>query len=271
MRSVARIRAHYEIEKELANRLRNSSRAERTTLYPLVHDELYRLVPDHPLLLPRSEGDSNRYLRTQFRFVKRFINSGVTFLEIGPGDCSLAAKVARLAKQVVAVDVSRAIPKSVENLSNFRLVISDGCSIPVPPGSIDIAYSNQLMEHLHPDDAAEQVHNIYKALAPGGVYLCVTPNRLTGPHDVSMSFDTEATGLHLKEYTITELSTLFEKEGFSRVHAYVGARGRYLTLPVGALVLVERMLWSLPQSIRRRIALTLPFRMILNIRLRATK
>jgi predicted SAM-dependent methyltransferase len=35
--------------------------------------------------------------------------------------------------------------------------------------SVDLAYSNQLMEHLHPDDASEQLANVYRALKPGGV------------------------------------------------------------------------------------------------------
>ena len=62
------------------------------------------------------------------------------------------------------------------------------------------------MEHLHPDDALEQLQNIYSALVPGGIYLCITPNRLSGPQDVSRDFDMVATGFHLKEYTISELS-----------------------------------------------------------------
>jgi len=59
--------------------------------------------------------------------------------------------------------------------ANFTLIISDGCSIPAQRNSVDVAYSNQLMEHLHPDDALEQVHNVLDVLKPGGVYICITP------------------------------------------------------------------------------------------------
>jgi hypothetical protein len=31
------------------------------------------------------------------------------------------------------------------------------------------------MEHLHPEDAFEQLRNIIRALAPGGRYVCITP------------------------------------------------------------------------------------------------
>jgi SAM-dependent methyltransferase len=52
------------------------------------------------------------------------------------------------------------------------------------------------MEHLHPDDASEQLANVYRALKPGGVYCCVTPNRISGLHDIPVYFDTVSQGLH---------------------------------------------------------------------------
>lgn len=44
------IREYYEIEKELANRLRYASKQERRYLYSSLYDELYRRVPLHPQL-----------------------------------------------------------------------------------------------------------------------------------------------------------------------------------------------------------------------------
>ena len=117
----------------------------------------------------------------------------------------MSLEMARLVKQVYAIDVSKEMTKGLVFPANFHLILSDGIGIPVPANSIDVAYSNNLVEHLHPDDAVEQLRNIHQALAPGGVYICVTPNRLKGPHDVSKYFDTVATGFHLKEYTVSEL------------------------------------------------------------------
>ena len=98
-----------------------------------------------------------------------------------------------------ALDVSDEIATRITLPANCKLVLSDGLTVAVPEGSIDVAYSNQLMEHLHPDDAVEQLHNVYRALKPGGAYICITPNALWGPHDVSRRFDREPTGFHLKE------------------------------------------------------------------------
>lgn len=47
-RSPERLRAHYEIERELAARLRRSTREQRLQLYGQVYDELFERVSDHP-------------------------------------------------------------------------------------------------------------------------------------------------------------------------------------------------------------------------------
>jgi SAM-dependent methyltransferase len=125
---------------------------------------------------------------------------------------------------VYALDVSAEITRTDTLPANFSLILSDGTTIDVPPDSITVAYSNQLMEHLHPDDALEQLSNIYRALAPGGIYICVTPNRLTGPHDISRHFDPVATCLHLKEYTNTELMALLRRVGFRKADQYCRRR-----------------------------------------------
>jgi hypothetical protein len=49
-RTAEQIREHYEIEKQLASRLRMAGKAERRTLYAALYDELYRRVPHHPQL-----------------------------------------------------------------------------------------------------------------------------------------------------------------------------------------------------------------------------
>ena len=80
--------------------------------------------------------------------------------------------------------------------------------------TIDMAYSNQLVEHLHPDDIFDQTKNILNILKNKGRYVCITPNKLSGPHDISKYFDDVATGFHLKEYTTRELIRLQKKSDF---------------------------------------------------------
>ena len=262
-RTPEQLREHYEIEKELASRLRDAPKAERRLLYSSLYDELFRRVPLHPQLTQkRSPEESTVAVERQMRFLRRFLTDDCVFMELGPGDCAVSFEAARFAKRVYAIDVCDEISKAETTPDNFSLILSDGCSIPVPPASVDVAFSNQLMEHLHPDDALEQLREVFDALAPGGCYICVTPNKLTGPHDISTYFDEVATGFHLREYTISELTALFRTVGFSKVRLHAGARGVYPRFPAAPLTLCERMLSALPFKVRYPIAHSLPFRLL---------
>lgn len=271
-RSPEQIRQHYLIEKELAARLRTATREERRHLYAEVYDELFGRVPDHPqLALKLDEELRCRTVAHRLALLNNYLKPNSTYLELGPGDCSLAIEIAKQVRKVYAVDVSREITKDIELPDNMELVISDGSSIPVPDNSIDLAYSDQLMEHLHTDDAAEQLQNIYQALAPGGTYVCITPNRLSGPHDVSRTFDDVATGFHLKEYSVTELSQMFSAAGFRELKVLVGARGFHLKTPIPVIKTVESILASAPRPLGRTLARGLPLRLVLGIKVIARK
>lgn len=262
------IRAHYEIERELAGKLRKASREERMHLYSSLYDELFQRVPFHPQLKRKKTIEENASLaERQFYSLKRLIKKNAVFLEVGPGDCSFSIEVAKHVKKVFAVDVSAEITKLRSIPDNLEVIISDGCSIPVSKGSVDIAYSNQLMEHLHSEDAVEQLKNIFTTLVLGGKYICITPNRLSGPHDVSMYFDEVATGFHLFEYTSIELIKLFKSIGFSRVKVYIGFSGTFYRCPILPIAFSEMILGLLPNKYRKICANLLPFRSLLNTRI----
>ncbi len=271
-RNRSRIEHHYRVEKELASRLRNATADERRKLYTNVYDELFRQVPDHPMLVQRTSPEKvETQVSERIKLLNPFLESGITFLEVGPGNCSLALRVSSLVDRVFAVDVSTEITDSLNVPSNFQLILSDGQSIPVPAGSIDLAFSDQLMEHLHEEDAVQQLTNIFISLSSNGRYLCCTPSRMTGPHDISRYFDDEAQGFHLKEYTITELRHLFLGVGFSRVRLYVGARGHFIRFPCSIAVFLEWLLQLLPRRLTKRVAKVPIVRHILGIHLMGKK
>ncbi|HWQ03481.1 MAG TPA: class I SAM-dependent methyltransferase, partial [Candidatus Nitrosotenuis sp.] len=267
-RTREQIEQHYRVERELADRLRRASRAERRKLYPLVYDELFARVPSHPMLARKSSPeDSARDVARQMRLLQQFLKPECVFLEIGPGDCALSFEVARQVKKVYAVEVSAAIASRAETPANFELILSDGCSITLPDASVDVVYSNQLMEHLHPEDALEQLRDIQRILRPGGVYVCLTPDRLTGPHDVSYGFDAEPTGFHLKEYTAAELADLFRSVGFRDVKACLAIASRYFMMSVAAYRFWESLVAILPAGIRSAKRHMLPMRLFLDLRM----
>ena len=270
-RNAADVEHHYRVEVELAQRLRSAPRAERLGLYGQVYDELFRRVPNHPQLTRKvSEAERRKGVADRITTLLPFVGPDTVFLEIGAGDGSLTLAVAERARHCYALDVSREILSGVQH-PKVETVLSDGCSVPVPPGSVTLAYSFQVMEHIHPDDALEQLHCLYDAIAPGGSYLCITPNRLNGPHDVSKFFDNVARGFHLKEYTTTELAKLFRKIGFGRVEVYARTSGRVIRLPLAFVMAFEKVFEWLPASWRSRLGRRRFARSVLAPALRAVK
>lgn len=270
-RSAADIQQHYLIEIELADRLRAAPRDQRLGLYGQVYDELFQRVPDHPQLTRKvSARERARAVKIRMDGLRPFIAADTVFMEVGAGDGSFTIAMADHASHCYALDVSAEILSGVHH-PHVETVLSDGCSVPVPANSVTLAYSNQVMEHIHPDDALEQLRNLYTAIAPGGSYVCLTPNRLNGPHDVSKYFDDIARGFHLKEYTLTELEQLFYGVGFRRVRAYVRVLGLNFRMPMRVLTGMESMLGRLPEGTRRRLGGTLVVRGLLSASVRAIK
>ena len=271
-RSFERLRAHYRVERRLADRLRRAPDADaRRRIFATMYDDLFREVPDHPRLRARGEAiaERSRDVDWDLAQLRPYLEPGCTFLEVGAGDCALSMRVAEGARRVYAVDISdqhaSLLPENVE------LLVSDGTGIPVPAGSVDLAFSDQLMEHLHPDDARVQLANIHRALRPGGVYFCITPNRLFGPSDISGYFDDEPHGFHLREYSLRELVGILREAGFARVRTYVGARGFFMRFPRALLEILELSLERLAPATRRRLASTKPLRALLGVRVAAVK
>lgn len=271
-RTADRLRAHYDVEKELAARLRTSSAQERRSLYSTVYNTLFRRVPDHPQLIRKDDkvGQRNEVNR-QLRLLRRYVDADQIFLEVGSGDCSLAAAVAPYVHSVIAVDVSADIAVGAELPENVQFIVSDGVSIPAADGTVDLVYSNQLMEHLHPEDAVLQLENIHRALRLGGAYLCLTPNRVSGPHDISKYFDESATGFHLREYSSGELHSLFRRAGFNRIRSLIGAKGFYLDCPVSIATALERVCELIPRRALRYIPGWFIIRPLLGVQMRAVK
>ena len=266
-RSEAQVREHYLVEVELADRLREASAEERPALYSEVYDELFRRVPHHQQLT-RKESDEDRNARTeqQLSLLMPYLDSSKRLLEIGAGDCALSIGAGPHCRQVTAVDVSSVVTEHEHWPDNVEFRQTEGTAIPVTPGSVDVAFSDQLMEHLHPEDAQAQLGNIHTALRDGGCYICVTPNQVAGPWDISMYYDETARGLHLREYRVGEFHDMFLAAGFSRVEYLAGGRGFYRKVPKALIELTEKFLLLLPYGIRSRLALTLPVRGLLGIR-----
>jgi SAM-dependent methyltransferase len=246
-------------ETNVAHKLWTADQVDRMQLYGAIYDEYAVRFPES---LPTDNEQVERTTRFEKAFLSRFLTPSTVMAEVGPGRCHLAYAVAPFVKKIYGVDVASRTANEVGRPANFELKLTDGIRMPFGSHSIDLVCSNQLMEHLHPDDAADQLREIYRILRPGGIYICVTPSRINGPHDCSAIFDDipcpiehglyTATGLHLKEYTTRDLLNVVRNVGFKRVQTWFGARGHYIGSSPAVMMTIETLLCLIPATRRKR-------------------
>lgn len=266
------IREHYELEKLLASRLRNATQEERLLLYGDVYNELYSRLPHHPRhRRSQSPEQIAAHVESQLEILRPFLKEDMAVLEVGSGACHTLRAVASQVRRAIGVEVAVDAINLEGIPSNLELVQFDGINIPLPMESVDLVYSMAVMEHLHPDDAIDQLRSIYKVLKPGGLYVLYTPHRYRGPGDVSKYFDDVATGFHLKEWTCRQLKHAMTGSGFTKVHDIVRFKGRNRLIPVELVIPLELVIGILPAAQRRCITKHWAVSRLLDIRMAGWK
>jgi len=249
------LRRQYDVERALADRLRASSREERSRLYATLYDELFRAVPDHPRLTAVEDPATlERKNKDKLSLVEPWLRPDTVFVEFAPGDCSFATVVAGRAGKVIAIDISDQRPPGAPRPENLELVLYDGYRLSIPAGCADLVFSDQFLEHLHPDDVDEHLRLAHGLLHPGGIYALRTPHRFSGPHDISRYFADEPHGFHLKEWTYGEMAEALRAAGYGAIRGGRRVRGRYRPFPLAPLVFAERLFGPLPSGLRRRLS-----------------
>jgi SAM-dependent methyltransferase len=248
-RTAEQLENHYRVEKEIATRLKQADREGRKRIYATMYDELFSQVPDHPRLTRRiDDGLSSKAVREKVALISEFLSPSATFLEFAPGDCRFAMELAKRVGMVIGVDISDQRNPNDVAPQNFRLVIYDGYSLDnIKDDSVDVIFSDQLIEHFHPEDTQEHFALALRLLKPGGKYIFRTPHLLTGPHDISMFFSEEPEGFHLKEWTYIELRKMLLQVGYSRFFPRWEGAGLNWPVPFTYYFCVEKLLNQFPK------------------------
>jgi SAM-dependent methyltransferase len=253
-RTYEQVKNHYLVERSIAKKLKNSNREERKKIFGTMYKELFRKVPDHPRLTRRvSQQLTDEANKGKMSLVDGFIDKSTVFAEFAPGDCRFSCEVAMRVKYVYGIDISdQRDPKSIIP-KNFKLVIYNGYDLnEIDNNSIDIIFSDQLIEHIHPDDTLLHFKLAHKVLKRGGKYVFRAPHSLTGPHDVSQYFSDEPEGFHLKEWTHIEIKPILKALGFSAMHTYWHARGTNIRMPYFYFAFCEYFLGLFPKRYVRK-------------------
>jgi SAM-dependent methyltransferase len=211
--TVDQVRQHMELERRLTRELQTSAPDDRWDTFERCYIELYESLP----WLVETSG------ALELNAWEPLLgNPGSRVYEVGSGAGRLAAALAERGYIVTATDISRKRGADRAERPNLNWGITDGVHLGrfAEPGAFDVVLSDQLIEHLHPDDLVEHLHSARELLRIGGRYIFQTPHALTGPHDVSRVFGLDAPiGMHLREYTNRELAAAVHAAGYSRAKA----------------------------------------------------
>ena len=262
------ILAHWELEKRLTKELLESNPENRWEIfercYSMLYGELWWLnqfIGAGSTVLP-----SRRYKN----WVELIGQPPKNIYEIGSGKGEMMTYLASCGFKCKATEITRERGrKYVSEQPNLSWGISDGVHLEEfePLNSYDVAISDQVIEHLHPDDLYEHFKGVFSILSSGGKYIFRTPHRYIGPSDVSKVFKCDRPmGMHLKEYTYQELKELVEQAGFKDICAvfsvptkitqlsgiYIKPRASHIYLVY--LCNLEKLISLLPHQRFRRIA-----------------
>ena len=255
-RSYASVLRHYEIEKEIAERIKSADKEERKEIYKDMYAELFLKVPDHPRISRRSSKEqTKRAYKVKKRLIGEHLEKDATLAEFAPGDCLFCKKISNHFRYVYAIDISDQRSNTFSSPENFELIIYDGYSLPaIADRSIDVVFSDQLIEHFHPEETELHFAMAYRILVEGGTYIFSTPHLYSGPQDVSMYFSYIPECFHLKEWTVQELVKILENIGFKSFKIYWFARGVKFRLPYFYFYTFELLLGLIPLQHRRKIS-----------------
>ncbi len=143
---------------------------------------------------------------------------------MGSGGGGLIAHISRIGYECIASDVTdQRADLLIRQFPGLRWLVADAIEFSnlVTPASQNAVVSDQVVEHLHPDDVPRHLEATLKVLRPEGRYILRVPHALAGPGDVSQVFGAPvAMGMHLKEYTYHELQPLALATGFGSIRAF---------------------------------------------------
>ena len=265
---------HWELDKRLTQELLESKPENRwktfERCYNVLYNELWwlnRFIGAGSTISP-----SQRYKN----WVDLIGQPPKKIYEVGSGKGEMITYLASCGFKCRATEITRERGKKyVSEHSNLSWGISDGVHLNrfEAPNYYDVVISNQVIEHLHPDDLYEHFKGVFSILSNGGRYIFATPHRYEGPSDVSKIFKCDKPmGMHLKEYTYEELKEMLERAGFKNIQAVLGIpikvtklSGIYIKpkasrIYLAYLCVVEKLISLLPhQTFRRKAARLLMF------------
>jgi SAM-dependent methyltransferase len=213
---IEEVRRHSALEGALTDRLLHSSRETRWQEFADCYGRLYAELP---WLNKLNEPTDTKSMEAW----GRLIGGHSKVFEVGSGRGRLIQYLAGLGNECHATEITpERGEKFVDPATGVIWEQTDGVNLSrfTTENTFDYVISDQVFEHLHPNDHLIHLSEACKILKPRGQYILRTPHPSNGPHDLSQVFGVEEpVFMHLWEPTYDYLSGMMKKAGFSRVAA----------------------------------------------------
>ncbi|MDC0506676.1 class I SAM-dependent methyltransferase, partial [Flavobacteriaceae bacterium] len=209
----------FKIENHFHKLLKNEKNAfNREILYKEFYSKLltfYGRISPHDNSLDEKLSEKNKHIRL---FEKEIINKSV--IDFGCGEGLFLKNIQKNIphKKLVGVDVF--IPNTLKDNQKIKFVSSSIITFRSNE-KFDVAFSDNVLEHISILDYSSHFQSVFNSLKPGGKFIIIIPNKLFGPSDITRILDnsssgkTLAKGGHLNESTYTEMNYLLSKAGFT--------------------------------------------------------
>jgi len=211
---------HWNLEKQLTKELLDSTPTTRWDIFERCYTTLYSKLEWLNQYIDRDKEISSEILYKDWVYLIGAPSKNI--YEVGSGRGELISYLASLGHECKATEITRERgEKHVSaELNNLKWGVSDGVHFEQFEliNTYDFVISNQVIEHMHPDDLAEHCKYVHSILKSEGKYIVCAPHVWHGPADISAVFKYDkAIGMHLKEYTNFEIYKCLKEAGFKKV------------------------------------------------------
>ena len=254
---------HYEQEKAFAGLIRQTKpfSVERAEIMHSGYKAINAIMLKRGYLegnIIESYGSHDSYILFLKKIIKKSKKKSCIFFEAGVG----TGKIIRAIAEIPNLNVMGCDIYIDKKFFNDQLNVTEGTIyenlLKLEDDTIDIFYWNDVIEHIPEDEIEEHIRLLAKKMAPKGLIITITPNRLNGPHDITRHYEPRgiAKGFHFYEYTFKEVLGLFKKYEIRSGYCILGflKKGLYMIGPKWLdkiKIVLEKTAACLPYSIKR--------------------
>lgn len=211
---------HWKLERELTRRLLASPPGGRAAAFREAYETLYGSLP----WLNVGDDAPRAWEEILVGDLLGLLGPPpLRVLELGAGRGRVATRLAAAGHNVMASDLAaerRPVRTAADRRPEWVVLDAVRPDLVGLQGACDAVVSNQMIEHLHPEDVSVHFTAVLRLLRPGGRYVFTTPHADLGPADLSRVYGAnQPMGMHLREYKVKELRRTALEAGFARLTA----------------------------------------------------